>query len=164
MPITAISNSNRKIFTLEKLGMGDDDRCDRCMSVTVRDIAAEVWVSVESTETSSSNASRSHHETSLIYWLPSRDMFACRHYVKWKHLKSSRAKKCKVTKPAGKLIVTVFWDAFGILSVDIIHQRHIISGAYYVFFWGENYKLSSSTKDKDNKEKTFTCSKQCVYS
>jgi hypothetical protein len=35
--------------------------------------------------------------------------------VKWKHPSSPSTKRCKVTRSAGKVMLTVFWDSHGIL-------------------------------------------------
>lgn len=47
---SATTYNDRKIFTPEKLGMGDD-RCDGNVSITIRDIEADIRASVEFIET-----------------------------------------------------------------------------------------------------------------
>ena len=45
---------------------------------------------------------------------------------------SLRPKKFKTQPSAGKVMATVFWDAQGIIMLDFLAKKSIITGAYYV--------------------------------
>jgi hypothetical protein len=40
----------------------------------------------------------------------------------WKHITSSIQKKFNTTNSAGKVLLTVFWDAEGVLLLDFLEQ------------------------------------------
>ena len=44
---------------------------------------------------------------------------------------SPRPKKFKTQPSAGKVMATVFWDAKGIIMLDFLPKRSIITGVYY---------------------------------
>lgn len=64
-------------------------------------------------------------------WVPHFDPETKEESKQWKHRDSPPPRKFKVTKSAGKVMVTVFWDAQGILLVDFLEQRRTINGDYY---------------------------------
>lgn len=49
----------------------------------------------------------------------------------WKHTDSPPPKKFKVRPSAGKVMLSVFWDAKGILLIDFLEHGHTITGDYY---------------------------------
>ena len=44
---------------------------------------------------------------------------------------SPRSKKYKTQPSAGKVMVTVFWDAKGVIMLDFLPKRITITGVYY---------------------------------
>ena len=50
----------------------------------------------------------------------------------WVGAGSSRPKKFKTQPSAGKVMVTVFWDAKGVIMLDFLPKRSTITGVYYV--------------------------------
>ena len=44
---------------------------------------------------------------------------------------SPRPKKFKTQPSAGKVMVTVFWDAKGVIMLDFLPKRSTITGVYY---------------------------------
>ncbi|GFR99399.1 histone-lysine N-methyltransferase SETMAR [Elysia marginata] len=52
-----------------------------------------------------------------------------RDYMTWKHLPSPVTKKFKVQRSAPKLMGTVFWDAKGVILLDILPQGQCINAA-----------------------------------
>ncbi|XP_030588657.1 histone-lysine N-methyltransferase SETMAR-like [Archocentrus centrarchus] len=51
--------------------------------------------------------------------------------MQWNHLSSPPPKKAKVVSLAGKVMVSVFWDAKGIVFIDYLQNGHTINGEYY---------------------------------
>ena len=49
----------------------------------------------------------------------------------WKHPGSPPPKKAKTVPSAGKVMVSVFWDADGILLIDYLQNGQTINGTYY---------------------------------
>ncbi|GFO42647.1 histone-lysine N-methyltransferase SETMAR [Plakobranchus ocellatus] len=49
----------------------------------------------------------------------------------WKHPSSPVTKKFKVQRPAAKVKATVFWDAKGVILLDILPQGQCINAARY---------------------------------
>jgi histone-lysine N-methyltransferase SETMAR len=51
--------------------------------------------------------------------------------MQWKHVGSPTPRKAKAVPSAGKVMVTVFWDAEGILMLDYLRKGQTITGTYY---------------------------------
>ena len=49
----------------------------------------------------------------------------------WISLDESDLKKVKTVKSAGKVIVTHFWDACGIIHIDYLPSKQMINSDYY---------------------------------
>ena len=49
----------------------------------------------------------------------------------WVGPESPRPKKFKTQPAAGKVIVTVFWDAKGVIMLNNLPKRSTITGVYY---------------------------------
>ena len=49
----------------------------------------------------------------------------------WVGLGSLRQKKFKTQPSAGKVMATVFWDAKGVIMLEILPKRSTITGVYY---------------------------------
>ena len=49
----------------------------------------------------------------------------------WARPGSSRPKKLMTQPCAGKVMATVFWDAKGVIILDVLPKRSTITGAYY---------------------------------
>lgn len=49
----------------------------------------------------------------------------------WKHTSSPCPKKARVVPSAGKVMLTVFWDAEGVVFVDHLEKGKTINGEYY---------------------------------
>lgn len=64
-------------------------------------------------------------------WVPHFDPESNAESRQWKHPASPPPKKCRVVRSAGKVMVTVFWDADGVLLVDFLEQGRTINGEYY---------------------------------
>ena len=43
---------------------------------------------------------------------------------------SPRPKKLKTQPSADKVMATVFWDALGVITLDVLHKRSTITGVY----------------------------------
>ena len=54
-----------------------------------------------------------------------------RQSMQWKHSTSPAPKKAKVVSSAGKVMVSVFWDAKGIVFIDYLQKGKTINGEYY---------------------------------
>ena len=54
-----------------------------------------------------------------------------RQSMQWKHSTSPAPKKAKVVSFAGKMMVSVFWDAKGIAYIDYLQKGKTINGEYY---------------------------------
>ena len=66
-------------------------------------------------------------ETWVHYYEPENK--AQRH--QWVGPGSPRPKKFKMQPSAGKVVVTVFWDAKGVIMLDFLPKRSTITGVYY---------------------------------
>ena len=51
--------------------------------------------------------------------------------MQWKFSTSLAPKKAKVLESARKVMVSVFWDAKGIVLIDYFQKGKIINGKYY---------------------------------
>ncbi|GFO29571.1 histone-lysine N-methyltransferase SETMAR [Plakobranchus ocellatus] len=54
-----------------------------------------------------------------------------RYSMTWKHPSSPVTKKFKVQRSAAKVMATVFWDANGVILLNILPQGHCINAARY---------------------------------
>jgi hypothetical protein len=54
-----------------------------------------------------------------------------RQSMQWHHLGSPTPKKFKVTPSAGKVMMTVFWDSYGVLLVDFLQKGGTINFVCY---------------------------------
>src|SRR5260221_2037327 len=54
-----------------------------------------------------------------------------RQSMQWHHLGSPSPKKFKVTPSAGKVMITVFWDARGVLLIEFLPNGETINSACY---------------------------------
>ena len=50
----------------------------------------------------------------------------------WVGIWSPRPKKFEAQPSADKVMATVFWDAKGVIKLDFVPKRSIITGVYYV--------------------------------
>ena len=66
-------------------------------------------------------------ETWVHYYKP-ENKAQCR---QWVGPGSQRPKKFKTQLSAGKVMVTVFWDANGVIMLDILPKRSTINGVFY---------------------------------
>ena len=71
--------------------------------------------------------------------------------MEWQHSGSSRPKKFRVQKSAGKVLASIFWDQEGILLIDYLPKGQTINAEYYSF-------LSVQMKDilKEKRRGKFT--------
>jgi len=51
--------------------------------------------------------------------------------MEWRHSGSSRPKKFRVQKSAGKVLASIFWDQDGILLTDYLPKGQTINAEYY---------------------------------
>ena len=65
--------------------------------------------------------------------------------IQWKHKGSPTPKKFKVLPSAGKVLLSVFWDAQGVIMVDYLQRGATITGLYYADLI---HKLRDAIKDK----------------
>ena len=70
-------------------------------------------------------------------WVPHFDPETKAESRQWKHSDSPPPRKFKVSKSVGKIMVSVFWDASGILLVDFLEKGRSINGEYYASLLGE---------------------------
>ncbi|GFR58500.1 histone-lysine N-methyltransferase SETMAR [Elysia marginata] len=54
-----------------------------------------------------------------------------RGYMTWKHPSFPVTKNFKVQRPAAKVMATVFWDAKGVILLDILPQGQCANAAQY---------------------------------
>ena len=52
--------------------------------------------------------------------------------MEWRHPTSPRSKKLKSQQSAGKVMVTVFWDRFGVILVDFMSKGATINSDVYI--------------------------------
>ena len=55
--------------------------------------------------------------------------------MQWKHKGSPTPKKFKVLPSAGKVLLSVFCDAQGVIMVDYLQKGATITGLYYAALW-----------------------------
>ena len=51
--------------------------------------------------------------------------------MEWRHSGSTRSKKFRVQKSAGKVLTSIFWDQDGILLIDYLPKDQTINTKYY---------------------------------
>jgi len=51
--------------------------------------------------------------------------------MEWRHSGSTRSRKFRVQKSAGKFPVSIFWDQDGILLIYYLPKDHTINAEYY---------------------------------
>ena len=51
--------------------------------------------------------------------------------MQWKHKGSSNLKKFKVLPSSGKVMLSLFWNAQGVIMVDYLQRGATITGLYY---------------------------------
>ena len=66
-------------------------------------------------------------ETWVHYYKPQTKA----HSRQWVGLGSPRPKKFETQPSAGKVMATVFWDAKGVIMLDVFPKRSTITGVYY---------------------------------
>lgn len=64
-------------------------------------------------------------------WVHYYDPETKRDSMEWKHPESPPPRKFKVKPSAGKLLLSVFWDARGVLLIDFLEHGRTITGQYY---------------------------------
>ena len=64
-------------------------------------------------------------------WLYYCDPETKQQSVEWRHKGSTRPKKFRVQKSAGKFLASIFWDQDGILLFDYLPKGQTISAEYY---------------------------------
>ena len=71
---------------------------------------------------------------------------------------SPRPKKFKTQPSAGKVMVTIFWDAKGVIMVmDILPKRSTITGVYYANLLDHPRKLSKGVLLQQDNATADTC-------
>ena len=80
-------------------------------------------------------------------WVHSYDPETKIQSMQWKHNGSSTQKKFKVLPSAGKVLLSVFWDAQGVIMVDYLQRGATIAGLYYADLI---HKLRDAIKLKRN--------------
>ena len=64
-------------------------------------------------------------------WLYHCDPKTKQQSMEWRHSGSSRSKKFRVQKSAGKVLASIFWDQDGILLIDYLPKGQTINTEYY---------------------------------
>jgi len=64
-------------------------------------------------------------------WLYHYDPETKHQSMEWRHSGSSRPKKFRVQKSAGKFLTSIFWDQDGILLIDYLPKGQTINVEYY---------------------------------
>jgi len=64
-------------------------------------------------------------------WLYHYDPETKQQSMKWRHSASTRPKKFRVEKSAGKVHASTFWDQDGILLIDYLPKGQTINAEYY---------------------------------
>ena len=67
-------------------------------------------------------------ETWLHHWDPETKQAS----MQWQHVGSQPPKKARTQALAGKVMATIIWDVEGILLIDYLPRKTIITGNYYV--------------------------------
>ena len=62
----------------------------------------------------------------------------------WTSPSEPAPKKTKTVKSAGKVTVTVFWDARGIIHIDYLPSKQTINGNYYAALFQQYFKEKTS--------------------
>ena len=76
----------------------------------------------------------------------------------WKHI-GTPSKETKTGMSLGKVMAFVFWDADGVVVVDVLDKGHTITGAYY----GEKQADSARKADKRSALPSGQCSGTHVH-
>jgi len=66
-------------------------------------------------------------------WLYHSDLETKQQSMEWRHSGSSRPKKFRVQKSAGKVLTLIFWDQDGILLIDYLPKGQTLNAEYYSF-------------------------------
>jgi len=64
-------------------------------------------------------------------WLYHYDPETKQQSMEWRHSGSSRSKKFRIQKSAGKVLASISWDQDGILRVDYLPKGQTINAEYY---------------------------------
>jgi len=64
-------------------------------------------------------------------WLHHYDPGTKQQSMEWRHSGSSRPKKIRVKKSAGKVLASIFWDQDGILLINYLPKGQTLSVEYY---------------------------------
>jgi len=64
-------------------------------------------------------------------WLYHYDPETKQQSTEWRHNGSSRPKKFRAQKSAGKFLASIFWDQDGILLIDYLPKGQAINAEYY---------------------------------
>ena len=67
-------------------------------------------------------------DETLVHYYESKNKAKSR---QWVGPESPRPKTFKTQPSAGKVMATVFWDAKGVVMLDVLPKRSIITGVYY---------------------------------
>ena len=91
-------------------------------------------------------------------WVPHFNPDSKAESRQWKHPASPPHGKCRVVRSAGKGMVTLFWDADGVLLVDFLEKRRTINNEYCASIL-EQLQRQSSKRDVERCQKVSACSK-----
>ncbi|GFN88811.1 transposase [Plakobranchus ocellatus] len=78
----------------------------------------------------------------------------------WKHPSSPVTKKFKVQRSAAKVMATVFWDAKGVILLDILPQGNAKAIAYYSYWTVRGTIIRQMTYQRQNREVVVTFQKR----
>ena len=64
-------------------------------------------------------------------WIHHYDPKTPQEAKQWKHSTSPTPKRPRLSKTAGKLMMSIFWDCEGVLLIDFLERKKTINGDYY---------------------------------
>ena len=70
-------------------------------------------------------------------WLHHYEPHSKRQSMEWVGQFDPRPKKARSQSSAGKVLLTVFWDARGVILTDYLQQGHTVTGPYYANLLGQ---------------------------
>ena len=65
-------------------------------------------------------------------WIHHYEPESKRQSMEWQHMTSQKPKKFKTQKPAGKIMATIFWNAKGVILVDLLPRGQTINSEAYI--------------------------------
>ena len=91
-------------------------------------------------------------------WVPYYESENKAQGCQWVGLGPRRPKKFKTQPSAGKVMATVFWDAKGVIMLDVLPKRSTITGVYYANLL-DQLRTTIRVKRRGKLSKAFCCNR-----